>query len=545
MLYRQIASAMDEISSLPRSQKAALCSRLIAEIEAPLLCPLVRLLLGQLWPPWEAREMGVGPEGISAALAEISEEDITALRGNFGEMGQVAEAALEEKGQNSLTIEPLQDLSVYEQLRRISQIRGKDSEQRKNALLRGLFQEASPLEGRYIARTVLGNNLTGIGHKTMLSAFALAFGCERSQLHRAYSLLPDPGMIAVMAAGGKLEEARIQPGIPIKPMVICPLKAEEREAEDIKGREPARMRVLPQYHALKVQVHNTAGGTYIFSSRQKNITSSLNGLAQRLSRMDEEFIIDADLIGFRDGRICPLSEIIRFINRRRLSRRSSLSPALLAYDLLYHSGEDITTKPFLERRRRLLEALGEPKPMPFSVISVARDWDLPENYTNKYMKDRLGQLAEEGGEGLMLRSLQGFYRPGECSKADFIVAREARISAVIVRAECSPKRKDNTLSRFQVALREGDELISVGWIGGQLSRKDALELDRLLKGLAREWDDNGATVIPQVIVNLRIGGARRIEQGYLLLRPVVVGIDPQSSWEEADDLERLIQISGL
>jgi len=145
----------------------------------------------------------------------------------------------------------------------------------------------------------------------------------------------------------------------------------------------------------------------------------------------------------------------------------------------------------------------------------------------------------------MLRSLQGLYRPGECSKADFIVSREARISAVIVRAEYSPRRKENTLSRFQVALREGDELISVGWIGGQLGRKDALELDRLLKGLAREWDDNGATVIPQVIVNLRIGGARRIEQGYLLLRPVVVGIDPQSSWEEADELERLIQISGL
>ena len=38
--------------------------------------------------------------------------------------------------------------------------------------------------------------------------------------------------------------------------------------------------------------------------------------------------------------------------------------------------------------------------MPFSVISVAREWDLPENYTNKYMKDRLGQLAGEGGEGL-------------------------------------------------------------------------------------------------------------------------------------------------
>lgn len=197
MLYRQIASALEELSSLPRSQKAALCSRLIAEIEAPLLCPLVRLLLGQLWPPWEVREMGVGPEGLAAALEEISEGDIPGLRERMGEMGLVAEAALAKKGQHSLATESLQATSVYEQLNRISQIRGKDSEQRKNAFLRGLFQVAGPLEGKYIARTVLGNMLAGIGPKTMLSAFVLAFHTDKDQLQRAYGLLPDPGSIAV------------------------------------------------------------------------------------------------------------------------------------------------------------------------------------------------------------------------------------------------------------------------------------------------------------------------------------------------------------
>ncbi len=547
MLYHQIASALEEISSAPRIQKAELCSRLITEVESPFLCPLVRLLLGQLWPSWEAREMGVGPEGISAALTEISDQDILRLRAKQSEMGLVAEAALAEKSQHSLSIEPLQALSVYEQLRKISQIRGKDSEQRKDALLRGLFQEASPLEGKYIARTILGNNLAGIGPRTMLAAIALACSCQQDQIHRAYSLLPDPGRIAVMAASGQLENARIQPKIPLKPMMICPRRARDPKTPDEGTVESMRMAIFPRYPALRVQVHNTSDGAYIYSSRQKNITASLNGLAQRLRGIDEEFIIDADLIGFQEGKICPQPELIRYINRRRLSRRSSLSPALLAYDLIYR-GEDVTTLPFQERRKRLLESLGEPKPLPFSGISAAREWNVPQkDLQEDLLKGHLDPghqnlPVEEGGEGFLVRSLRGLYHPGECSKMDFIVAEEASISAVIVRAEWGRRNDDKTFSRFQVALREGDELVSVGWIGGKLGRKDVLELDRHLKGLAREWDEKGASVTPQVIINLRIGGARKSEQGYAIIRPAVVGIDLYSSWEEADELDGLIQI---
>lgn len=547
MLYLQIATFLEKLSSAPRSQKAELSSRLIIELETELLCPAVRLLSGQLWPPWEAREMGVGPEGISAALEEISEEDIPRLRDRMGEMGMVTEAALAEKGQNSLSFEPLQALSVYERLRRISQIRGKDSEQRKNALLRGLFQEASPLEGRYIARTVLGNTLAGIGHKTMLAAFAQTYSCEKDQLHRAYSLLPDPGSIAVMAASGQLENARIQPGIPLKPMTICPLKAGDLKGEDLKAGEEAkdgsaRWAAVPRYHALRVQVHNTGSGAHIFSSRQKDITNSLNGLAQRLSGMNEEFIIDADLMGFQDGKICPQSELIRYINRRRLSRRSSLSPALLAYDLLYLSGEDTTSLPYQERQTRLREFLGEPKSMPFQGISAAQPIVL-EKDLKEDLQGHLDRLAEEGGVGLMVRSLQNLYRPGECSKSDFMMARESFISAVIVRAEWGRGREDQILSRFLVAVREGEKLVPVGWIGGQLGQKDILELDRHLKGLAREWDDRGAAVTPQAIINLRIRGVRRRGQGYAILGPQVVGIDPFASWKDADELDRLFQIS--
>lgn len=555
MLYLQISLAMQELSSAQRGRKAALIAPLIAKLEPQLLCPAVRLLLGELWPPWEGREMGVGPEGLSAALEEISEEDIPRLRERWGEMGLVAEASLAKKSQHSLTSEPLQALFVYDQLRRISLIRGKDSEQRKRALLRGLFQEASPLEGKYIARTVLGNMLAGIGHKSMLAAFALAYCCDQDQLHRAYSLLPDPAAIAIMATRCNLREAAIHPGTPIKPMRIC---AREAVDQKLEGKAAAGdMAALPKYPALRVQVHKTAAGATIFSSRLKNITSALNGLAQGLGCIgsrDEDFIIDADLIGFHEGRICPQLEMIRYINRRRLSRRSSITPALLAYDLVYYSGEELLDLPYQERRKRLLEAVGEPGPMPFQGISAAPLWTFQDESMRKDSFAALLQMMKgegvkgleglKGVEGLMVRNLQAGYYPGECSNCDFFVGEEASIWAVIIRAEYGRGNEDQTFSRFRIALRKEDELVPVGWIGSQLGRREVIKLDRQLKSLAREWDDLGADVIPQVLINLRIQRVRRSEQGFAIFRPQVVEIDLFSSWEEADELDRLSAISG-
>lgn len=537
MLYCQLANALKELSLAPRSQKAELIAPFIADLEPGMLCPTVRLLLGELWPPWETREMGVGPEGLSAALEEISKENISALRVRWGEMGMVAEASLAVKGQHSLSSEPLHAMTVYEQLRRISQIRGKDSEQRKNAIIRGLFQDANPLEGRYIARTVLGNMLAGIGHKIMLSAFVLAFHCEIDLLQRAYSRLPDPGTIAIMALDSKLEEAAIQPGIPLKPMIICSGKAVDQKIEKT---EELKMAALPKYHSLRVQVHKGAGGAFVFSSRLRNINSSLNGLAQRLSSIDEDFIIDADLIGFQEGRVCQQWEIIRYINRRRLSRRSSISPALLAYDLVYLSGEDTTSLPYQERRRRLLTVLGEPRSMPFQGVSSAMQCPIQEN---DFLQGPLDRLMEGGRKGMVVRSLQGAYLPGECSNEDFFMGREVCISAVIIRAEYGQKSEDQIFSRFRIALRRDDDLVPVGWIGGQLGHKDMVALDRQLKALVKEWDDKGADVIPQVVLNLKIGGVRKSEHGYIILRPVVEEINLFASCEDADGLDKLTPVS--
>ncbi|MDD2756091.1 MAG: hypothetical protein PHS80_11250 [Methanothrix sp.] len=410
MRYSRIAQALQEISHASRGCKADLAASLLCEIkpDIEILCPAVRLLLGELWPPWEKREMGIGPEALMTALTEVSDQDIPSLRERCHDMGRVAEAALGQKGQHSLFREPLEALSVYERLLRISEMNGKESEQRKNALLRGLFLEATPLEGKYIARTALRNMQAGIGHKTMIVALSRSLQCDREKILRAYGLMPDLGSIAVMAQRQELEVVAFRAKVPIRFMLF-------RQSNPVV---PGCF--LPKYPGLRVQVHKIKNEVLIFTSRLRNITTSLSGISRQLEKIDSDFVADADLIGFHDcavkkNVICSQAEMRRYINRRHLSRKSRIRPTLLAYDLIALQGDDICSLPYQDRREKLLSILGEPQAMPFLGISPAREDVLMDLGA---VDELLSKAA--GARALLERDPKASYLPGIASKRDFI-----------------------------------------------------------------------------------------------------------------------------
>ncbi|MDM7940721.1 MAG: hypothetical protein QUS07_10345 [Methanothrix sp.] len=408
MLYSQIAALLEDISLAPRSQKASLTAEFLIGIEPGMLCPAVRLLYGELWPPWEEREMGIGPESILAALGEVSGVDVLAIREDLREIGRVCEAALQHTIQHPLTREPLQALSVYNGLRRVSLMSGPDSERRKGAVLKGLFLSALPKEGKYIARTALRSMLTGIGPHTMMTALCKAFDSDQDEIQKAYNAMPEMGLVARAAKDGALKEIKIQPGRPVMPMIIRP------------GALATPGAFSPRYAGLNVQLHVASGESSVFTSHQKNITSALSGLIQQLGGLIDDMIVDADLIGFRDGGVCSQVEMIKYINRRRLSRKSIISPALIAYDLIYLNGEDLTGLSYQERRRRLLGVFGEPKSMPFLGISPAEERILNDEGE---VRDYCLQAKRLGGTGLIMRDLGAAYRPGWRSDRDFIIMR--------------------------------------------------------------------------------------------------------------------------
>lgn len=524
MLYSRVASALQQISQARRGRKAFLTSEVLSAVPPELLCPIVRLLLGELWPAWNTKEMGTGPEAIFAALKEVSEEDILRLREDRGEMGMVAEAALRRKVQQPLSDEPLEAVSVYERLRRISDLCGPESEHRKRTILRGLFIEASPLEGKYIARTALRNMLAGMGPQVMISAVSKVFGCNYDEVLRAYCILPELGLVAEAAKQQHLKEIRIRPQCPVRPMIIPP------------GDPVIPGACLPRHAGMKVQVHRTRNEAFIFSSRQRDITQSLNGLAQELQSLVGEFITDAELIGFMDSRRLGQAEMMRYVNRGRLSRKSSIFPALVASDLIYLNGEDLTPLPYQERRRRLLDLLGEPKALPFRGISPAEERVLDDP---KNVKEYCSEALKRGFRGLVTRDLQGPYLPGVRSSRDGLIGEEVVVSGAVVKAEFGRGRKEKLLARYLVALRKDDDLVPVGWVSEGLRASEARALSDHLQSLALAVRPDGVDVRPHVVLVLRIRGARCSGEERRLVQPRIAEMRLDAAPEDVDEIDKL------
>ena len=537
MLYSQIASALQEISGSPRGGKADRTAALLRQAaeDPEMLCPMVRLLTGELWPRWEGRVMGIGPEAVAAALTDLCDIDLSLERQQKGDMGLVAEAALQHKKQISLFDQPMDALFVYDGLRRISSFKGSDSEERKMAVLRGLFLLASPLEGKFIARTALRSMQAGLGPRTMMQALSSALACDRSSLARAFGLMPDLGLIALMACLGRLDEVSIQPNHPARFMIYS------RRDEFY----PAPY--LTKFPGLRVQVHKAGESVRIFTSQLREISSSLEGLCQDVGQLKPDFVADASLIGFVDlpsnknsarSRICSLREMLRYINRRRLARKSIIRPALLAYDILAVEGKDICSMAYTHRRERMLEALGLPQKMPFYGISPAEEQHLKDRGA---MNDYLRLIQGKGAWGLLSRDPGGIYRPGEVAEKDFIIRAANIISALVLGIEWTKSKSGEDRARFLLALRQGDALVPAGRVWRTSSDCSCQPLFQAAASLGRsEGEPQGG--ITRILLKISIRGAEKVGQGWRLINPVIEDYSLNSSVEDVDGLECLDNI---
>jgi ATP-dependent DNA ligase len=205
---------------------------------------------------------------------------------------------------------------------------------------------------------------------------------------------------------GTLADVRIKPSRPVRPMLIHHGKI---------SNTPVPRAYIPRYPGLRVQVHKAGGEFFVFTMRLKDITSAMSSLFRDLQAISHDFVAEAELLGFQNGFMLGMQDMISYINRRTLSRRSTVAPALVLWDLLYLDGHDLTSFAYQERRKRLESVLGNPKAATFAGISIAEQRVLESKGDVEEFSTR------EGSKGLMVRDLLAPYRPGRSSDSDIYI----------------------------------------------------------------------------------------------------------------------------
>jgi len=204
MLYATLAETYERLEATSkRLEMTAILADLLREAEPEELEKVIYLTQGKIHPDWTGEpEIGIAEKMAIEAIARASglkKEEVAGLMAETGDIGFAAERALQGKRIGKLGGKRLTVSDVYNALDQIARESGKGSSGRKMDRLTRLIVDASPLEARYLTRTVVGALRLGVGDMTILDALARAYtdsAENRDILERAYNLTSDLGYVA-------------------------------------------------------------------------------------------------------------------------------------------------------------------------------------------------------------------------------------------------------------------------------------------------------------------------------------------------------------
>ncbi|MBI4503135.1 MAG: ATP-dependent DNA ligase [Gemmatimonadetes bacterium] len=411
LLFSELATAFARLEATPgRTASARLVADLLAGTARAEIPPVVYLLQGQLRPPYEGVELGIGERLLARVLAQayrVPEAQVARRYRSAGDLGLVAERLAGERLRSRLTV-----AGAYRSLLEIPRASGAGSTTRKTNLLAALLGAATPVEARYLVRIVQGRLRLGVGDATIIDAAAagaLGDRGKRKLIEQAYNVRSDLGSVLQLAyARGASGLARIGPkvGIPVRPALAQRL----RSAEDIIERL-GTVQAEPKYDGFRLQFHRDGDRVWAFSRRLEDVSEMFPDLTAAVRRQlrARRAILEGEAVGYdpRTGRFLPFQLTMTRKRVYGVAEAASRHPLrLFAFDLLYADGDDYLHRPQEERRRRLVALVRGSADDPVVVTEAIRTSRADE--LQEYFETMLGQ----GLEGIVAKRPDAPYRAG-------------------------------------------------------------------------------------------------------------------------------------
>ncbi len=416
--FAEVANAFEKIEgTAKRLEMTSLLVDLIKKSPKEEISKVVYILQGKLYPDYVGVELGLAEKLLTKVAAEVagrSEKSVEEDYKKTGDLGLSVEKLLQKKSQLTLVRRPLTVRTVYETFDKIAHATGSGSVETKIRLLASLLNEATPLEGKYIARMAIGKLRLGVADMTVLDALAIAYGGDkvaREPIERAYNLSSDLGYVADVVAHDGLDgvkKFKITVGRPIRAMLCERLPTAKDILEKLGGEGAAEYK----YDGLRVQAHISSKEVQLFSRRLENITDQFPDVAQRLKKSikAKEAIIEGECVAVdtNTGDMLPFQVISQRRGRKyEIVRMTEEVPVtIFLFDVLYLNGRDLTLSSYLERRKELVKITETSEHTVVAQQFVTRD------------PGRLEQLMDEavasGCEGLVVKSVseQSTYQAG-------------------------------------------------------------------------------------------------------------------------------------
>ncbi len=419
MRFGDLSAAYERLEATSkRLEMRAALVELIRPLRPPDLSRVLYLSQGLLRPEYEGVELGVADSLARRAVAMatgVPESTVAQRVKRSGDLGSTAAELLE--GVRRLdSREPLTVAGVYGELTAIAEAKGPGSQETKVDILSRLLVKATPVEGKFLVRFVLGTLRVGVREMTILDALAGAFadGAKetRARIEAAFNLSSDLGLVAsalVDQGVAGLEGITIEVGRPVRPM----LAEREPSLEAVLERMEGSAALEYKYDGLRIQAHVPKHGPVrLFSRRLEEVSAQFPELTAELpgAVRSAPAILEGECVPIdRDtGEILPFQEVSRRRGRKHdLDRlREEVPVCLFTFDVLLEEGRPVYSRPFPERREILARMLSPSERIRLATQEVVHD--LPS--ATRFFETAVAA----GAEGVVAKSLKegSAYRAG-------------------------------------------------------------------------------------------------------------------------------------
>ncbi|MEK6854283.1 MAG: DNA ligase, partial [Nanoarchaeota archaeon] len=179
MKYSELVELYEKLdSTTKRLEKTYYLAEFLKKTSAEEVEPVILLIQGRVFPAYDEREIGVANQLLIKAIniaSGIPAEIIEREWAKTGDLGKVAEFLIKGKKQATLAAAELAVKKVFDNLRKLTELTGQGSIDRKLQLIAELLSSAKGAEARYITRTILGQLRVGTGAGILRDAIALAY----------------------------------------------------------------------------------------------------------------------------------------------------------------------------------------------------------------------------------------------------------------------------------------------------------------------------------------------------------------------------------
>ncbi len=543
MRYLKLAELYESLSSTTkRLEKTEILSEFLKELSESDR-EVLYLLLGDIYPEYDERKIGISSQLTIKAISKATgteKEKVVHEWKSIGDLGKVAEKLTKNKKQSTLQSHILTTEKVLENLRKLPELEGKGTVNKKISLITELLTSASSLEALYLVRTLIGDLRIGIKESTVREAMTKAFfkGDKESakKIQDAIDKSNDLAAVFDLVKKRKIKEIgkiKLEIGKPIKVMLAQKVKT-IKEGFEAVGKPCA---IEYKYDGFRLVIHKKGNNVVLFTRRLENVTKQFPEVVDYVKKYvkGNSFILDSEAVGFdrKTKEYKPFQNISQRIRRKYDIEKlvKELPVEINVFDILYYNGKSLLNEPFRKRTELIKKIIMS---HPFKIIHSRQIITGDEKKAEEFYKKAL----RDNQEGIMIKSLDAKYNPGSRVGHMLKIKPEERdFDLVITGGEYGTGKRSGWISSFILSCRDKDKFLEIGKVGTGFKEKKEQgvsfgELTEKIKPLITAEKGKSVKIKPKIVVSVtyqEIQKSPNYSSGFALRFPRFTALRPDRS----------------